>query len=258
MVRAYNSVSSEISLIVYESVHIHTLHAFIRQYPQETTDTTRMAAHHFPVIIQAGTMASVVQTVQEFSRHKDFRQAHVVLTFSIRTIVHGFETGEVTLRMDDRAFLRIVFMEFSVQFNVPAFFITIAPPDNGRMVHITFYHAFNQTYSRRGVVLTMPATQFIHNIESKRVACFQKFRVRRIVAQTDRIHIHALHQKYIFNILRFTQGTTAFGTETMTVDTTHIDTHPVHVQSVTFTNFDSTETECLGRMMQDFTFFIQQ
>ena len=26
----------------------------------------------------------------------------------------------------------------------------------------------------------------------------------------------------------------------MTVDTTHVDTHPVHVQSVTFTNFDST------------------
>ena len=138
-------------------------------------------------------MTSIVQTMQEFCRHKDFRQTHIVLAFSVRAVMHCLKTGEIALRVNNRTFLRVVFMKLSVQFSIPSFFITIAPPDNRRMIHVTFYHAFNQTYSGGRIIFAMPASQFIHHIKSERITSFQKFRVSRIVAQTDRIHIHVFH-----------------------------------------------------------------
>ena len=171
--------------------------------------------------------------------------------------MHGFKTGEVTLRVNNRTFLRIVFMKLSIQFGIPSFFITITPPNNRRMIHVTFYHAFNQTYSGGGIILAMPASQFVHHIKSERITGFQKFRVSRIMAQTDRIHIHAFHQKNIFYILLFTQRTATFRTETMTIDTTYIDTYSVYIKSVAFTYFNGTETKVFRFTMQNLTGLIQ-
>ena len=171
--------------------------------------------------------------------------------------MHGFKTGEVTLRVNNRTFLRIVFMKLSIQFGIPSFFITITPPNNRRMIHVTFYHAFNQTYSGGGIILTMPSSQFVHHIKSERITSFQKFRVCRIMAQTDRIHIHAFHQKNIFYILLFTQRTATFRTEAMTIDTTYIDTHSVYIKSVAFTYFNGTETKVFRFTMQNLTGLIQ-
>ena len=171
--------------------------------------------------------------------------------------MHGFKTGEIALRVNNRTFLRIVFMKLSIQFGIPSFFITITPPNNRRMIHVTFYHAFNQTYSGGGIILAMPASQFVHHIKSERITGFQKFRVSRIMAQTDRIHIHAFHQKNIFYILLFTQRTATFRTEAMTIDTTYIDTHSVYIKSVAFTYFNGTETKVFRFTMQNLTGLIQ-
>ena len=51
MMWSYNTVSAEISLIINESVHIDTLHSFVRQYPKETTDTAGVFTHHFPIVV---------------------------------------------------------------------------------------------------------------------------------------------------------------------------------------------------------------
>ena len=171
--------------------------------------------------------------------------------------MHCFKTGEIALRVNNRTFLRIVFMKLSIQFGIPSFFITITPPNNRRMIHVTFYHAFNQTYSGGSIILAMPSSQLIHHIKSERITGFQKFRVSRIMAQTDRIHIHAFHQKNIFYILLFTQRTATFRTEAMTIDTTYIDTHSVYIKSVAFTYFNGTETKVFRFTMQNLTGLIQ-
>ena len=171
--------------------------------------------------------------------------------------MHGFKTGEITLRVNNRTFLRIVFMKLSIQFGIPSLFITITPPNNRRMIHVTFYHAFNQTYSGGGIILAMPASQFVHHIKSERITGFQKFRVSRIMAQTDRIHIHAFHQKNIFYILLFTQRTATFRTETMAIDTTYIDTYSVYIKSVAFAYFNRAETKIFRFTMQNLTSLIQ-
>lgn len=119
--RTYNAIGSIIAAVVNESIHIHTLHALIGQYPKETSGTTGMLTHHFPIIIQSGSVSSIVQSMQKLGRHKYFRQTHIVLAFSVRTIVHGFISTEVALRMKHRTFLRIIFMEFTIQFSIPAF-----------------------------------------------------------------------------------------------------------------------------------------
>ena len=157
VMRTYNAIGSIIAAVVNESIHIHTLHALIGQYPKETSGTTGMLTHHFPIIIQSGSVSSIVQSMQKLGRHKYFRQTHIVLAFSVRTIVHGFISTEVALRMKHRTFLRIIFMEFTIQFSIPAFFITIAPPDNTRMVHITGNHFFYQLLPVDSFVLAMPA-----------------------------------------------------------------------------------------------------
>ena len=167
MMRTYDSVCPIITAVIDKTVHIHTLHSFVGQYPQETTGTTGMLTHHFPVIVQSGAMSAIVQSVQEFCRHKDFRFTHIVLTFAIRTVMHGFKPAEVALRMQYGTKLRVVFMEFTVQLIVPAFFITIAPPDNTRVIDITFYHFFHQLLSDNSFMLAVPAGKFVHQIKAQ-------------------------------------------------------------------------------------------
>ena len=103
-------------------------------------------------------MTAIIQTVEKFCRHKDFRQTHIVLTFSVRTVMHGFKTREIALRVNHRTFLRIVLVKFSIEFGIPSFFITVTPPDNRRVVNVTFYHSFDQAYSGRSIVFAMPAS----------------------------------------------------------------------------------------------------
>ena len=158
MMWPYNAISTEVPLIINETIHIDTFHSLICQYPKESTDAAGMFAHHFPIVVQSGTVTTIVQTMEEFCRHEDFRQTHVILTFTVRTIVHGFKTGKITLRVNHRTFLRVVFMKFPIEFGIPSFFITVAPPNNRRMVNIPLYHSFNQSYSGRGIIFAMPAT----------------------------------------------------------------------------------------------------
>lgn len=167
VVGAYDAVGAEVSLVFDEVVRVGALHAFIGQYPEESADAAGVLAHHFPIVIQSGTMTAVVEAMQEFGGHEDFGQAHVVLTLAVGAVVHGFEAGEVSLGMDDGALLRVVFVEFAVEFGVPAFFVAVAPPDDGRVVDVAFYHAFDEARAGGGVVLAVPAAEFIHDIEAE-------------------------------------------------------------------------------------------
>ena len=61
VMRTYNAIGSIIAAVVNESIHIHTLHALIGQYPKETSGTTGMLTHHFPIIIQSGSVYYLVE-----------------------------------------------------------------------------------------------------------------------------------------------------------------------------------------------------
>ena len=140
MMRPHNPICSIVAYIIDKTVHIHTLHSLIGQHPKETTRTTGMTAHHFPIIVQPRTMAAIVESMQELGRHKDFGQAHIVLTFSIRTIMHGFVTSEIALRMNNGTLLYVMFVELTIKFGIPPLFITVTPPNNGRMVMVALNH----------------------------------------------------------------------------------------------------------------------
>jgi len=167
MMRSYNAIGTKITLIIDEVIHVDTLHPFVGQHPKEATDAARMFTHHFPVIPQTGTVTTVIQTVKEFRRHKDFGQTHVLLTLTVRTVVHGFKSAEITLRMYNRTLLRIVLVELTIQFGIPTFLVSVAPPDNRRMIHVTFHHALNQLHTGGRIVFAMPATQFTHHVKSQ-------------------------------------------------------------------------------------------
>ena len=181
MVRTDNAVGSIVAHVVDEATHVDALHSFVRQYPEEASGTAGMLAHHLPVVIQSGSVSSVIQTVEELRRHEDFRQTHVVLALAVGAVVHGLEAAEVALRMEHGTLLRVVLVELAVQLVVPAFLVTVAPPDDARMVHVALHHFLDQLLTDDGLVLAVPAGELAHHIESERVACLVELRVCRIV-----------------------------------------------------------------------------
>ena len=202
-------------------------------------------------------MTTIIQAVQEFGRHEDAGVAHKVLAFTIRTIVLGFETIAVGPRIQNRAFLRIVFVEIRFQFVVETAFVTIRPPDDRRMVYVAGNHFFNQFATNFGVVFAVPAGQFIHYIQTQRVAIIEENGIWRIVRHTHGIHVHFLDNLHIGQVVGVAQGAARFRTETVAVYTFHQDAFSVDVQTIVFAHFDGTEAKTLTHFVLHFTFVKQ-
>ena len=115
-----------------------------------------MFPHHLPIFIQSGACTTVIQAVKELGRHKKFGQAHIILALTVRTVMHRFVSSEITLRMQYRPPLRVIFMKLSVQLRIPSFFIAVAPPDNRRMIHIANHHFTYQLLPYHRFVLAVP------------------------------------------------------------------------------------------------------
>ena len=102
----------------------------------------------------------------------------------------------------------------------------------------------------------VPAGLLAFHIEAQRVAGIQELRVGRVVAQAHSIHIHALNQLDILNILGLRQRTTCLWTERMTIDTLEdhllsIDKHAILlITIIRVTIFNSTETKLLAFYMK--------
>ena len=201
--RPHDTIGSPTSLIVNPAILVGAHHAFVGKRPKKTTGTTGIFAHHFPIIPETCTMTAIVQTVQKFGRHKDFRLAHILLTFTIRTIVHGFKSAEVSLWMEHRTFLRVKRRKLTIQVKVETAFVTVRPPSNTWMIEVAGNHFIDQLFTDSSVVFAMPAAQFHHHIQTQFVAGIQKFGIGRIVRQAYCVHIHFFDELYILKVVFF-------------------------------------------------------
>ena len=126
------------------------------------------------------------------------------------------------------------------------------------MIHITCHHFAHQFLSHSGFMRPMPSAEFVFHIEAKRIAGIEKFRVSRIMAKPDSIHIHALDKLHIFNIFLFAKGASAFRTETVTVYPFKDDFATVDINSVVLTYLNRTEAEFLTMGMESLALLVEQ
>ena len=77
-VRTYNAVAAEVTHAVNDTIHIRAHYTLVHQVPQETAGTAGIRHHQLPVVLQSGTMTSVIQSVQELRRHEDFLLPHIL------------------------------------------------------------------------------------------------------------------------------------------------------------------------------------
>ena len=171
-----------------------TYYSLVHQVPQETACTTRIAHHQLPIVLQACSVSSVIETVQEFCRHEDLLLAHILGRLAPRTIVLRFESVAVGPRIDNDTLLDVILGKYRFQFIVETTFITVAPEYYRRMIYVARYHFLHNLRTHNGLVCPMPARLFTLHIESQRVAGIQEFWVSRIVAQAHGIHIHRLDE----------------------------------------------------------------
>ena len=128
MVRTNDAVGSIVAYVVNHSTHVHSLHAFVNESPDETSGAAWPLAHHLPVVVESGSCSSIVEGVQEFCRHPYLRFAHIFVALAVRAVVHGLVAAEIALRMKHRTLLYVPFMEIAVEFSVPSLFVSVAPP----------------------------------------------------------------------------------------------------------------------------------
>ncbi len=201
VMRPHDAVGGVVTHVVYAAVMVGAHQALDGKHPEKGSGAAGMSAHHYPVIPKSGAVAAVVEAVQDFGGHKDFGFAHVFLRFAVGTVMHGFEAAEITLGVKYRAFLRIPGMKFTVEFRVPAPLIAVGPPDDARMVQVAGNHLFYQLFPHFGVVLAVPAAEFVHYVKSQLIAGIQKSRIGGIMRQTDGVQVHFAHKTHIVVIV---------------------------------------------------------
>ena len=165
-VRSDNTVSTEITHTIDDIVTVGTNHSLVHQVPEETTYTPRIRHHQLPIVLQSATVAAVVESVKELSRHEQFLLAHVFRRLTPRTVVFGLESVTVCPRIEHHAILRIPASELSIQFVIEATLVAITPEDDRRMVDIACHHLLHQLLSNDGFVCPMPSRKFIFDIKT--------------------------------------------------------------------------------------------
>ena len=134
--------------------------------------------------------------------------------------------------VEHHALLRVELAKDGFQFVVEAALIAVAPEDDAGMVDIARHHLLHNLTSDDSVVCPVPARLFALHVETQRVAGIQELRVCRVVAQSHSIHVHALDQQHILDILLLRQGATRFRTERVAVGALHDDLLPINKQTI--------------------------
>ena len=177
-------------------------------------------------------MTSVIETVQKLGRHEDFLLTHILGRLTPRTIVLGFETITISPGIKHHTLLRVELREYRLQFIIKSTFVTVAPEDDAGMIDVSRHHLFYDLRTHNRLMSPMPAWLFTFHIETQRVAGIQKLRISRVVAQTNSIHIHALNQQHILDILLLRQRTTTLRTEGVTINALEDDLLPIDKHAV--------------------------
>ena len=201
--------------------------AFVHERPDETAGARGMAHHHAPVIVQARARAAVVEAVQKFRGHINLAARQICvqqfglqllvilhrlaarsdLRLVVSEIMRRVHAAEDRPRMQHATLLRVEFGEKMVEVRVPAAFITVVPKQNARMIHIARDHFLHELGSNFGIVVIVPAGEFVENVEAEFVAEVEELFVRRIVRHADGVHVGVLQRVDVETMHRLAQAT---------------------------------------------------
>ncbi len=147
-------------------VPVGTDHSFIGKDPQETACSPWIVPHQFPEVVQSGPESAIVQSVEKFGREDDFMSmpvgagAIIIVDIMLRISAVEFFPG-----MNDNTFLNIVFGKKRIKIRIVPAFVAIIPNNDRRMIDIPDYHLLYQPCPGKGIILIVPACQFIQNKE---------------------------------------------------------------------------------------------
>src|ERR1035438_6882762 len=116
--------------------------------------------------------------------------------------------------MQHHALLRVVLCEVTVERGIPPAFIAVVPEENRRMVYVMLNHLLDQLLANVGVVMPVPAAEFIEHVYAEFVAGIEEMAVRRVVAGTDRVAVQILYYVDVVSGDLRGQGPAGIGPET--------------------------------------------
>ena len=178
-------------------------------------------------------MPAIELSMQEF-RGQGKVAALIIIAYAIieLPVMLGVESIEALPGMNNMPLLNIHLSEERIQFTIMSAFIPIHPHDDRRMIDIVIDHLPHQFHSGFGIVMSMPSGQFIEHEKSQRITDIQKMIIRWIVTHPHRIHIHFLHQQYVFLTDASAGGASGFRPECMTIDALEFHPHTIYVDPV--------------------------
>src|SRR5436190_23319205 len=166
VVRADDAIRRRISHVVYATVPVGPLDAFIRERPEKTAGDRGTAAHDVPVVAQARADATVVESVQKLGGHEDVGTRAQPDRAVVVLVVIGVDAAVNRPRMQYRPPLRIPTIELAVVLAIPATFIAVVPEENAGVIHIAPHDLSDEPRTRGRVVEALPAGQFIEHVET--------------------------------------------------------------------------------------------
>ena len=145
----------------------------------------------------------------------------------------------------------------SIQVEVEAALVAVAPEQDGWVIHVARDHGSHQLCAYGGVVGMLPAAQFVQHVQAQLVASLQEVLIRRVVRHAHGVHVHVLHQVHVSAADGLAQSAAGVRPEGVTVATLKQDPPSVHVETVAWPNLDGAEPEALGHAVEDTALFFQ-
>ena len=164
----------------------------------------------------------------------------------VRVVLGVGDTGRVVRpRVQDGTLFRIVLGVFTIQIEVEATFVAVIPKENRRVIYVVLHQFFDELLADVGVIVRLPAGQFIEHIQAKLVAVIEEVAVRRLVAGTNCIAVHLFDQVDVVygDLLR--QGPAGVGPERVARKTLQEDALAVDEHALSGAELDGSEPKVL-------------
>src|ERR1035441_9839536 len=113
------------------------------------------------------------------------------------------------------------------------------------MVYVMLNHLPDQLLANVGVVMPVPAAEFIEHIYAEFVAGIEEMAVRRVVAGADRVAVQIFYDVDVVSGYLRGQGPAGIGPERMAVDAPEEDALAVDEHALAGAEFNGAESELL-------------
>ncbi len=232
---------------VEDAALVDAFDVFIHKRPDKSAGSGLALQDGVPVVAQACPGAAVVQAVQHLGRKEDGIGGELLQQQFIAGIVLG--VGDAWRigcpRMQDDAFLRVVFGEVAVERRIEAALVAVVPEDDRGVVDVMLHHLADQFLTDLGVVVRLPACEFIEHVEAELVAGIEEVAIGRIVAGADRVAVHLLDQVDVVAGDLRGQGSAGIGPERVAGKALEEDATSVDEQALSGPDFDGAEAKPL-------------